>query len=94
MDDDIEWTNSGNPNSPLSPLDGIITRFGVDNNQIVSIEMSTPGLRGQSGGPLFDSEGLVYGMHYLTSHLHPGFDLKYKGFQLSFFTCRTLYSCR
>jgi hypothetical protein len=76
--DDIEWTNSGNQNSPIFPLDGIITRFSADNNKISSIEMSTPGLRGQSGGPLFDTEGLVYGMQYLTNHLHLGFDIKDK----------------
>ncbi|HSN50472.1 MAG TPA: trypsin-like peptidase domain-containing protein [Bacteroidales bacterium] len=76
--DDIEWTNTGNPNSPRFPLDGIITRFGGDGNQIVSIEMSTPGLRGQSGGPLFDTDGLVYGMQFMTSHLHLGFDIHEK----------------
>ncbi len=76
--DDIEWTDQGNPNSPRFPLDGIITRFGGDGNQIISIEMSTPGLRGQSGGPLFDTNGLVYGMQYMTSHLHLGFDIKEK----------------
>lgn len=74
--DDIEWTATGNSNSPRFPLDGIITRFGGDGTQISSIEMSTPGLRGQSGGPLFDSEGLVYGMQFMTSHLHLGFDLQ------------------
>lgn len=37
--------------------------------------MSTPGLRGQSGGPLFDSNGYVYGMQFATNHLHLGFDL-------------------
>ncbi len=73
--DDIEWTNTGIQNSPKFPLDGIITRFGSDSKQTVSIEMSTPGLRGQSGGPLFDSDGLVYGMQYMTSHLHLGFDI-------------------
>ena len=76
--DDIEWTNTGNPNSPRFPIDGIITRFGGDGHQIISIEMSTPGLRGQSGGPLFDGEGLVYGMQFMTSHLHLGFDIHEK----------------
>lgn len=76
--DDIEWTNVGNLFSPKFPLDGIITRFGGDSTQIISIEMSTPGLRGQSGGPLFDADGLVYGMQYMTSHLHLGFDIKDK----------------
>jgi S1-C subfamily serine protease len=39
------------------------------------IELSTPGLRGQSGGPLFDNNGIVYGMQFSTKHLHLGFDL-------------------
>lgn len=76
--DDIEWTGTGIQNSPKFPLDGIITRFGSDGKQAISIEMSTPGLRGQSGGPLFDSEGLVYGMQHMTSHLHLGFDIENK----------------
>jgi len=75
--DDIEWTNTGNPNSPSFPIDGIVTRFlGDVSGGINGIEMSTPGLRGQSGGPLFDNEGVVYGMQYATNHLHLGFDIK------------------
>ena len=78
LTDDIEWTDTGNGNSPRFPMDGIITRFGGDGSQIISIELSTPGLRGQSGGPLFDTDCLVYGMQYMTSHLHLGFDIKDK----------------
>jgi hypothetical protein len=74
--DDIEWTSSGNPNSPMFPIDGIITRFGSNGSKIVSIEMSTPGLRGQSGGPLFDMDGNIYGMQFMTNHLHLGFDIR------------------
>lgn len=76
--DDIEWTNTGNPNSPSFPIDGIVTRFVANSaaEGITGIEMSTPGLRGQSGGPLFDSNGTVYGMQFATNHLHLGFDLK------------------
>lgn len=76
--DDIEWTNTGNPNSPAFPIDGIVTRFVAGNQAdgITGIEMSTPGLRGQSGGPLFDTDGTVYGMQFATNHLHLGFDLK------------------
>lgn len=73
--DDIEWTTVGNRNTPTFPLDGIITRFVNGDNRLMSIEMSTPGLRGQSGGPLFDSDGLVYGMQFKTSHHHLGFDM-------------------
>jgi len=77
--DDIEWTNTGNPNSPSFPIDGIVTRFVGDTTGIISgIELSTPGLRGQSGGPLFDSNGIVYGMQYATNHLHLGFEVKDK----------------
>ena len=74
--DDIEWTATGNQSSPRFPIDGIITRFGADQNQVATIELSTPGLRGQSGGPLFDTHGLVYGMQSMTHHLHLGFDVK------------------
>lgn len=77
--DDIEWTATGIQSSPRFPLDGIITRFvGDPNGEIIATELSTPGLRGQSGGPLFDTDGLVYGMQYETTHLHLGFDLKDK----------------
>lgn len=77
--DDIEWTNTGNPNSPTFPIDGIITRFTGDATEgITGIEMSTPGLRGQSGGPLFDTDGKIYGMQFATNHLHLGFDLQDK----------------
>ncbi|MEO5570864.1 MAG: trypsin-like peptidase domain-containing protein [Bacteroidia bacterium] len=75
--DEIEWTNTGVQSSPRFPIDGIITRFvGDGKGQISAIELSTPGLKGQSGGPLFDTEGLVYGMQYATNHLHLGFDIK------------------
>ncbi|NCA80228.1 MAG: serine protease [Sphingobacteriia bacterium] len=76
--DDIEWTNTGVQSSPKFPIDGIITRFVSDGKQVIATELSTPGLRGQSGGPLFDTDGLVYGMQYETSHLHLGFDIKDK----------------
>ncbi|GEO06586.1 hypothetical protein AAE02nite_42500 [Adhaeribacter aerolatus] len=75
--DDIEWTSTGHQTSPTFPIDGIITRFLGDPNQgITGIEMSTPGLKGQSGGPLFDTEGRIYGMQFATNHLHLGFDIK------------------
>lgn len=76
--DDIEWTNTGNPNSPAFPIDGIVTRFVATHpdSGITGIEMSTPGLRGQSGGPLFDTSGIIHGMQHATNHLHLGFDMK------------------
>ena len=61
---------------PLFPMDGIVTRHIVDNSGRVSMfETSTPGLRGQSGGPVFSPEGLVYGMQSMTKHLDLNFDI-------------------
>lgn len=77
--DDIEFTNQGNPSCPSFPIDGIITRFVNDGTgNIFGIEMSTPGLRGQSGGPLFDTTGIIYGMQFATNHLYLGFDIEKK----------------
>ncbi|MEO6583042.1 MAG: serine protease, partial [Ferruginibacter sp.] len=73
--DDIEWSSEGLNHSPRFPIDGMVTRFLAEQNKMYGIEMSTPGLRGQSGGPLFDEQGRVCGMQYSTKHLHLGFDL-------------------
>jgi hypothetical protein len=73
--DDIEWTAEGISASPRFPIDGMLTRFLADENKLYGIELSTPGLRGQSGGPLFNKDGIVYGMQFSTKHLHLGFDL-------------------
>ena len=73
--DDIEWTTTGIQASPRFPIEGMVTRFLADAGILTGIEMSTPGLRGQSGGPLFNNNGIVYGMQFSTKHLHLGFDL-------------------
>jgi len=76
--DDIEWTATGIKNSPRFPIEGMVTRFLAEDAKFFGIEMSTPGLRGQSGGPLFNKDGIVYGMQYSTKHLHLGFDIEDK----------------
>jgi hypothetical protein len=77
--DEIEWTFSGISASPRFPIEGMVTRFlGDGQGGIYGIELSTPGLRGQSGGPLFDTDGLVCGMQSRTKHLHLGFDIENK----------------
>jgi len=73
--DNIEWLPTGKDTSPKFPMDGMITRFLADENKVFGIEMSTPGLKGQSGGPLFDAEGTIYGMQFATNSLHLGFDV-------------------
>jgi hypothetical protein len=75
--DEIEWTKEGIQDSPRFPIEGMVTRFlGDGKGGKFGIELSTPGLRGQSGGPLFDSNGLVCGMQSSTRHLHLGFDIE------------------
>lgn len=76
--DDIVFDNSKPANLPIFPLDGIITRNMAENGELMGIEMSTPGLKGQSGGPLFDENGIIYGMQQSTKHLHLGFDIENK----------------
>ncbi|GHB52979.1 trypsin-like peptidase domain-containing protein [Mongoliitalea lutea] len=77
--DDIVWTAEGTKASPRFPIEGMLTRFVADKNGVkYGIEMSTPGLRGQSGGPLFGTNGLIYGMQSRTKHLHLGFDIEEK----------------
>ena len=56
----------------------MVTRFLADTEGMYGIELSTPGLRGQSGGPLFDEKGRICGMQFSTKHLHLGFDLEGK----------------
>jgi hypothetical protein len=74
--DDIEWTNTGKSETPRFPIEGMLTRHIMHEGEISGIELSTPGLRGQSGGPLFNQEGIVCGMQSGTNHLHLGFDMK------------------
>ncbi len=75
----LKWTQHGMKRSPRFPIEGMITRFAGDGSgKIFGIEMSTPGLRGQSGGPLFDTEGRIIGMQSKTKHLHLGFDIEDK----------------
>lgn len=74
--ENIDFTNSGNISSPSFPIEGMVTRHVTDGQKIVGIEISTPGLRGQSGGPLFDQDGLVSGMQSETCFYHLGFDEK------------------
>ena len=73
--DTLVFTDQGNKNVPIFPTEGIVTRLVKDEKQIFGIELSTPGFNGQSGAPLFDTAGKVYGMQSLTKHYHLGFDI-------------------
>jgi hypothetical protein len=68
--------------APLFPIEGIFTRVAkieVANVPpppfpLLWVETSSPGLRGQSGGPTFDVKGTVWAIQCVTSHLPLGFD--------------------
>ena len=73
--DAIEWSDFGISESPRFPIEGMVTRFVKDEERNFGIELSTPGLKGQSGGPLFDENGIIYGMQYQTIFEYLGFDV-------------------
>ena len=63
---------------PMFVNEALVSRFGTlrdDNNQAVGklIETSSPGLRGQSGGPLADADGHICGIQVNTGHYPLGF---------------------
>lgn len=66
----------------LFPMDGILTRHVLVSLpdgapkppfQLQFLETSTPGLKGQSGGPTFDVNGTIWAIQSSTAHLHLGF---------------------
>jgi len=63
---------------PFFPNDGIHTRNlnggkSKDGFDLLYVETSTPGLKGQSGGPIFDAQGRIYAMQVRTNHIPLGF---------------------
>jgi hypothetical protein len=74
--DSIGWTQQGQDHTPQFPIEGMVTRHLLGpGGDVVGFELSTPGLRGQSGGPAFDIEGRVWGMQARTAHLDLDFDV-------------------
>jgi hypothetical protein len=65
---------------PFFANEGIYSRqINIDDGQghmARMIETSSPGLRGQSGGPLFDADGNVWGIQSRTVHHNLGFDVQ------------------
>lgn len=73
--DKIHWTDTGRVDTPRFPIEGMVTRNVNMNDRLVGFELSTPGLRGQSGGPAFDTDGVIWGMQSMTGHLDLDFDV-------------------
>lgn len=65
---------------PLFPIEGMLTREiliepdGTEPFPFKMLEVSSPGLKGQSGGPIFDSSGTVWAIQSSTLPLPLGFD--------------------
>jgi hypothetical protein len=66
---------------PQFPLEGMFTRLiQIPSTSVARtyptmfLETSSPGLRGQSGGPTFDSQGTVFAIQSRTMHYPLGFD--------------------
>ncbi len=64
------------PGLTLFPIEGILTRLisPAPGSPPVFIETSSPGLRGQSGGPVCDARGRIWGIQSRTAHLALGFN--------------------
>lgn len=64
---------------PLFPIEGIYTRninMGKTKDGLMDInylETSSPGLKGQSGGPIFDTEGNIYAIQSKNTTVPMGF---------------------
>ncbi len=62
---------------PLFPLEGIFTRVvfpkGIGTGKVRFVETSSPGLKGQSGGPTFDVKGRIWALQSRTTHYPLGF---------------------
>jgi hypothetical protein len=67
---------------PLFPIEGIFTRNAIAGKSrdgkydIKLLETSSPGLRGQSGGPIFDTKGTIWALQSRTAHYPLGFSPK------------------
>lgn len=66
---------------PRFPIEGIYTRNAVKQPEeggrpVKLLETSSAGLRGQSGGPIFDTQATVYAIQTQTRHLPLGFSPK------------------
>ncbi len=76
--------NPGSLPIPRFPIEGIYTRNLIQVNpndntkQTKFIETSSPGLKGQSGGPIFDTAGNIWAIQSKTSHIPLGFNPKIK----------------
>jgi len=74
--DKIDFTNYIDKKPDFYPVEGIITRDLIRGHYTYGLEISTPGLCGQSGGPLIDTKGIVCGINTNTASLEFMYNFK------------------
>lgn len=71
VDGNVDKVDFGKLQLPYFPLDGMFTRnktmINDKNEKAEFIETSTPGIPGQSGGPVFDVNGIVWALQSHTN---------------------------
>ena len=71
----VQWNGAGfsaNGRPALFVNSGVVSRF-LTEGPLRIIELDSPGLRGQSGGPIFDDEARICGLQFRTTHYPLGF---------------------
>lgn len=74
--------SAGSMPPPIFPIDGIFTRTATINPPgspapgfpLMWLETSSPGLKGQSGGPIIDTQGSIWAIQSHTAHYPLGFN--------------------
>lgn len=61
------------PNEGIHTRNLLTGRSKDGNYEKLYVETSSPGIRGQSGGPIFDKKGYIAGMQMITEHFQLGF---------------------
>lgn len=76
---DIAIKKDFDSNFQAFPLDGMLTRILIDDNNKISLfEMTNAALTGQSGGPIFNKEGNVVGIQIGNASKDTGLDIETK----------------
>jgi len=73
---DLAFTNYVDREPVFYPVEGIMTRPLIWGYYTYALETSTPGLKGQSGGPLINSKGDVCGINSSTASLEFQYNFK------------------
>lgn len=73
---ELAFTNYADRDPVFYPVEGIITRPLILGYYTYALETSTPGLKGQSGGPLINSKGDVCGLNINVASLEFQYNFK------------------